>query len=318
MRQKKNRRDVSGILLLNKKEGMSSSQALVITRAIMAAQKAGHTGALDPEACGLLPICFGEAAKFSCFFLDGNKKYVATGRLGICTTTCDREGEVVETREIGDAFDKLEATLKSFIGEIEQVPPIYSAIKVDGKPLYKYARQGVEVEVPRRNVTIFDIKLLDTTDDSFTIEVTCSKGTYIRTLVSDIGRALGCGAYVSYLNRTAVEGLPEGPYYDIDTLQKIKDSRVNDNNFDDLDKLLLPLELAVKSLPIVSLPYAMAEPLTHGVRQGPDFSQCDFDKDLIKKDDDNVQIQCEGRFLGVGYFKKGILVPRRMMSNLDF
>ena len=318
MRVKKNRRDISGILLLDKKEDMSSSQALVITRAIMAAQKAGHTGSLDPAACGLLPICFGEAAKFSCFFLDGNKKYIATGTLGITTTSGDREGDVVIKRDVGNAMDSLYEVIEQFKGTITQVPPIYSAIKVNGKALYKYARAGVEVEIPKRQVTIFDIKVLDIKDDTFTVEVTCSKGTYIRTLIQDIGEALGCGAYVSYLRRSGVEGLPEGPLYSIDDLQAIKDSRSDIDDFSKLDELLLPLELCVASLPVVNLPYAMAEPLTHGVRQGRDFDGCDFDKSLIAKEEENVQIRCNGRFLGVGYFKKGMLIPRRMMSNLDF
>ena len=169
----------------------------------------------------------GEAAKFSSFFLEGNKRYLAQGTLGVVTTTGDREGEVVLERDIGDAVERLESVLEQFTGTITQVPPIYSAIKVDGKPLYKYARQGkeAEVEIPKRQVEIFELNLIEKTANTFTVEVYCSKGTYIRTLIADIGEALGCGAYVTHLRRTFVEGLPAGQMTTLDELQKLSNDR---------------------------------------------------------------------------------------------
>lgn len=304
------KRNISGILLLDKPEGISSSGALVKTRGIYRALKGGHTGSLDPLASGLLPICLGEAAKFSSYFLEGNKKYIATGLLGKTTTTCDREGEIVVERPIGDAFSRLNETLLQFTGKITQVPPIYSAVKVDGKPLYKYARQGKEVEIPKREIEIYSIKLVAATEDSFTVEVFCSKGTYIRTLIADIGEALGCGAYVTMLRRTYVEGLPENSMISLEKLQELADSRENPADFTELDKLLYPLDLAVNNLPLISLPYIMAEPLTHGVRQKIDLKKTD----LPANTDGPMQVRCEGIFIGVCQLNGSILVPLRMMA----
>ena len=304
------KRNISGILLLDKPEGISSSGALVKTRGIYRALKGGHTGSLDPLASGLLPVCLGEAAKFSSYFLEGKKKYIATGLLGKTTTTCDREGEIVAERPIGDAFSRLHETLLQFTGKITQVPPIYSAVKVDGKPLYKYARQGKDVEIPKREIEIYSIKLIETTDDSFTVEVYCSKGTYIRTLISDIGEALGCGAYVTMLRRTYVEGLPENSMISLEKLQELADSRENPTDFTELDKLLYPLDLAVNNLPLLSLPYNMAKPLTHGVRQGPNLKNAV----LPEQTDGPMQVRCEGIFIGVCELKDSILIPLRMMA----
>ena len=304
------KRNISGILLLDKHEGISSSSALVKARGIFRALKGGHTGALDPLASGLLPICLGEAAKFSSYFLEGNKKYIATGTLGRTTTTCDREGDIVIERPIGNALEKFPEVIKKFHGKIIQVPPIYSAVKVAGKPLYKYARQGKEVEIPQREIEIFYIKLLETTDTSFTVEVYCSKGTYIRTLISDIGEALGCGAFVSMLRRTFVEGLPQDKMITLDELQDLADGREDRSDFTKLDELLYPLELAVQRLPLVELPYEMAEPLTHGVRQGPDFSRAILPEDLSGP----LQVRYNGIFIGVCEFKNSQLIPLRMMA----
>ncbi len=318
MKRRKNSRDVSGILLLNKEYGMSSTQALIMARGIFSAAKAGHTGALDPLASGLLPICFGEASKFSSFFLEGQKKYITKGKLGVTTTSCDGEGEVVLTRPVNDAYDKIESVLESFRGTITQVPPIYSAIKVDGRPLYKYARAGIEIEIPKREVQILDLKLLDIDkdDETMTLEVTCSKGTYIRTLVSDIGEMLGCGAYVTYLHRVWVQGLPENQMVTLDELQKIKDNRENKDDFSELDKYLYKVDDAMSSLPLVNLSKAKALTYQYGVRQGPNFDDCDFDKSLIEQEDVDVQVRYQGKFFGVASFKKGMLISKRMMSNV--
>lgn len=317
------KRNISGIFLLDKPEGITSSTALVRTRAIFKAQKGGHTGALDPLASGLLPVCLGEAAKFSSFFLEGKKRYVAEGTLGRSTTTCDREGETVVERPVGDAMTRIAEVLEQFRGPIVQVPPIYSAVKVNGKPLYKYARQGreAEVEIPKREVEIFELKLLEQTETTFKIEVYCSKGTYIRTLVSDIGEALGCGAYVSHLRRIAVEGLPEGKMTTLEQLQQLADQRTDRSDFSTLDALLIPLEQALNNLPVVTIPQSLAEPLCHGMRVKP--------TDLLAATKagtatvptplpavtEMVQVHSDQVFLGVCHFdEQGFLRPQRMMG----
>ena len=201
-------RDVTGILLLDKPSGITSNAALQQVKHLYFARKAGHTGSLDPLASGILPICMGEATKVSAFLLDADKRYQVRCRLGIRTTTADAEGEVLEERPIGTySGDQLEAVFDGFRGRIEQIPPMYSALKHKGERLYKLARQGVEVEREPRPVNIYELTLAGQGDDWIDIDVHCSKGTYIRTLAEDIGEKLGCGAHVAALRRSAV-----GPY----------------------------------------------------------------------------------------------------------
>ena len=310
------KRNISGIFLLDKPEGITSSTALVRTRGIFKAQKGGHTGSLDPFASGLLPVCLGEAAKFSSFFLEGNKRYEAEATLGRTTTTCDRDGETVLERPIGDAMERLESVLEQFRGKITQVPPIYSAVKVNGKRLYKYARQGREdeEEIPKREVEILELKLLEKGENTFKVEVYCSKGTYIRSLISDIGEALGCGAYVSQLRRTFVEGLPQGTMHTLKELQDIADSREDRSDFSQLDAMLLPLESALSNLPVLELPVKLADPLSHGMRLGPDFSGAKMPEPMVKPNE-LVQVHCHDVFLGVCYFDEhNKLIPQRMMG----
>lgn len=308
------RRDIDGILLLDKPEGISSSQALVRVRGMYKAVKGGHTGALDPLASGLLPICLGQAAKFSSFFLEGDKRYLATGKLGEITATADREGAVILRRPVGDALQHLEGALAHFTGSITQVPPIYSAVKVAGKPLYAYARQGKEVAIPSRQVTIYELKLIDTTEDSFTVEVFCSKGTYIRTLIADIGEYLGCGAYVTALRRTYVAGLPD-KMIPLEELQKLADTKSVPDNFSALDALLLPIDLAVAGLPQLTLPQARASAFSHGVRQP--LSAVLKISTPTKLNTPLAIRTSSGRFLGVAELKDGLLIPKRLMAPLD-
>ena len=308
------RRDINGILLLDKPEGISSSQALVRVRGIYKAQKGGHTGALDPLASGLLPICLGQAAKFSSFFLVCDKRYVAVGKLGEITATADREGEVILRRPLGDALTRLPEAIAHFTGPITQVPPIYSAVKVAGKPLYAYARQGREVEIPSRDVTIYALKLLDTTADSFCVEVHCSKGTYIRTLIADIGEYLGCGAYVTSLRRTEVAGLPT-TMIGLDDLQQMANQKQSADDFAALDALLLPVDLAVGRLPQLTLPSARASAFTHGVRQ-PLASVVKHSRDFDMHEPLAIRAP-DGRFLGVAQLQDGMLIPKRLMAPID-
>lgn len=200
------RRDVHGILLLDKPVGMTSNRALQIAKQLLQARKAGHTGSLDPLASGLLPLCFGEATKVSRFLLDADKRYQAVFRLGVSTNTGDAEGELLETRPVTVGRREIEAAIACFRGEIEQIPPMYSAIKQGGQPLYKLAREGIVVERAPRQVTIYDYRLLGVEGDLATVDIRCSKGTYIRSLAHDLGELLGCGAHVAELRRTEMGG----------------------------------------------------------------------------------------------------------------
>jgi len=206
-RRRRSCNPVDGILLLDKPLGLTSNQALQTTKRLLNACKAGHTGSLDPIATGLLPLCFGEATKLSQFLLDADKRYRAVFRLGQVTTTYDREGEVVSEAPVTATRKEIEGAIQVFVGTIEQIPPMYSAIKQGGQALYKLARAGVEVERAPRTVTIHEFRLLAKHDPDIEVEIACSKGTYIRTLAHDIGQRLGCGAHVTGLRRLAVGAL---------------------------------------------------------------------------------------------------------------
>lgn len=201
------RNAVDGVLLLDKPRGLTSQQAVARAKRLLNARKAGHTGTLDPLADGLLPIGFGEAAKFSQFLLDADKRYLATLRLGAVTTTGDAEGEVIQQRPVAVTLAQITATLPQFIGPQQQIPPMHAAIKVDGKPLYAYARAGEIIVREPRSITINDMQFIDFIDKNIKIRISCSKGTYIRVLAEDIGAALGCGAHLVALTREAAGGL---------------------------------------------------------------------------------------------------------------
>ncbi len=242
-------RDVNGILLLDKPSGITSNDALQQVKRLYFAKKAGHTGSLDPLASGVLPICMGEATKVSAFLLDSDKRYKVRCQLGIRTATADAEGEVLETRPVGDYSPaQVEAVLEEFRGSIEQTPPMYSALKHQGQRLYKLARQGVEVERQPRPVEIYELSLGSQGEDWLEISVHCSKGTYVRTLAEDIGNRLGCGAHVTALRRTAV-----GPYRDdgLVTLERLKE--LKETNMPAMDELLLPIESALSQWPDIDL-----------------------------------------------------------------
>jgi tRNA pseudouridine55 synthase len=249
-RQRKKRgRNISGILVLDKPAGLSSNGALQHVKRLFNANKAGHTGNLDVPATGLLPICLGEATKVSAYLLDSDKIYRARCKLGVMTTTADAAGEVVSTNDVPE-FSKsdLEGILEKFIGDIEQVPPMYSALKQDGKRLYELAYKGIEVERKARNITIYGIKLIELSQDEFEMEVACSKGTYIRTLAEDIGKELGCGAHILTLRR-----LEAGPFKESQMITPEKLQEISDAGLQQLDELLLPMDSALNHLPEVRL-----------------------------------------------------------------
>jgi len=245
MGRRKKGRAINGIVLLNKAVGGSSNQVLQQVRRLYQAQKAGHTGALDPLASGMLPICLGEATKFSQFLLDADKTYEVTARLGIRTTTSDADGDIVSEREINADLSEIESACLSFIGESMQVPSMYSALKYKGKPLYSYAREGITVPREARKIHIFSltIEAIELPDVRMTVH--CSKGTYIRSLVDDIGEMLGCGAYVAKLHRTKVADYPQDKMRTMEAL----DCLTNEQDLSSLDAELLPMDTAVLSLP---------------------------------------------------------------------
>jgi tRNA pseudouridine55 synthase len=250
------KRPIDGVLLLDKPAGMSSNAALQKVRRALQAAKAGHTGTLDPMATGLLPLCFGEATKFASALLEADKTYLATLRLGIVTTTADAEGEILATQPVTVTQQDVLRVLDGFIGEIDQVPPMYSALKRAGTPLYALARRGIEVERSARRVTIRALRLTAWEGERFEIEVTCSKGTYIRTLAADIGAALGCGAHLAALRRTRVGRLDVAAALPLATLDNLDASA--------LTRLLLPVDSLLEDLPVATLSAAESARVLQG------------------------------------------------------
>lgn len=254
------RRRLDGVLLLDKALGLSSNHALQAARRLYNAEKAGHTGTLDPLATGLLPLCFGEATKFSGELLIADKRYVATVQLGVTTDTADAEGRVLQRRPVELDRPALETALAAFVGEIEQVPPMYSALKRDGKPLYEYARAGIELERAARRVSIYRLRLLDSSEligeGRFVFEVCCSKGTYVRTLAADIGERLGCGAHLAGLRRSGIGPMDVAAAYSMADLEGLTEEA--------RDALLLPPDGLLSGLTEVRLDAADAARLRHG------------------------------------------------------
>lgn len=256
-------RDVSGILLLDKPQGLSSNQALQRARHLFKARKAGHTGSLDPLATGLLPICFGEATKIAGYLLGSNKAYDAECRLGVTTTTYDAEGETVETRQV-PAFDDatLEAALQTLRGRIAQTAPIYSALKQGGVPLYKRARRGEDVEAPTREVDVFRLEIVSRSADALRLHVECGSGTYIRSLVRDLGEKLGCGAHLTALRRCWVDPFRAAPMHSLEAIE----ASLRDGGLQELDQLLLPIEQGLSALPRLAISDLEALLLRQGKR----------------------------------------------------
>ena len=250
--------DINGIVLLDKPQDISSNKALQTVRFLYTAKKAGHTGALDPLATGLLPICFGEATKFSQFLLDADKTYQVTAKLGERTTTSDSEGEVVETRDVTCDETQIRQMVESFVGLQDQQPSIYSALKYQGKPLYFYARQGIDVPRPIRQIEIFSISIDEIALPNVKMTVHCSKGTYIRTLVDDLGEKLGCGAHVIQLRRTQVTGFDGLPMFDLPSLQAMSEA--------ELAEKLLPMDAGIQHIPVIQLTDELADRFSNGQR----------------------------------------------------
>ncbi|MDM1329610.1 tRNA pseudouridine(55) synthase TruB [Acinetobacter indicus] len=259
------RRHISGVFLLNKPLGISSNAALQKVRWLFRAQKAGHTGALDPLASGLLPICLGEATKFSHFLLDSTKRYQTTIQLGHSTTTGDVEGEVLLEKAVPElSEEKILAVLQQFTGDIQQVPPMYSALKKEGRPLYELARKGIEIERDARPISIYALELLGFTDNSITLDVTCSKGTYIRVLGEDIAKALGSYGHLTYLHRIQTGHFDLIPSYTLDYLESLSEA--------EREALLLPVYAPIEHFPQVQVPEGRAEYFCRGMESNIDHA----------------------------------------------
>jgi tRNA pseudouridine55 synthase len=300
---KRIRRNVSGIILLDKPKGFSSNAALQKVRWLLNAEKAGHTGSLDPLATGVLPLCFGEATKFSQYLLDADKGYETLMQMGVTTTTADAEGEVIERREVTVGRDDIEAVLPRFRGQISQIPPMYSALKRDGQPLYKLARAGEVVEREARSVTIARLEMLGCEGEQARLSVACSKGTYIRTLVEDIGQALGCGAHVAELRRTQA-----GPFVlaQTVTLEELEQVHADGGN-EAVDRFLLPSDSGLEHWPLVQFSEHSAFYWLHGQAvRAPDAPKFG----MVRVQDHNA------RFIGIGEVSEdGRIAPRRLIRS---
>ena len=288
---------------MDKPAGISSNDVVQQAKRLFGAQKVGHTGSLDPLATGVLPLCFGEATKFSQYLLDANKTYWTRIRLGVSTETGDADGEVIaQVDATAITQTQVSDALEHFVGEIEQIPSMYSALKHQGQPLYKLARQGIEVERAPRTVTIYSAELLQFAEAYIELRVHCSKGTYIRSLAEDLGAALGCGGHVSALRRLAA-----GPYAEAQAVTLEQVSEIGDPQ--EMDALLLPVASAVSSWPSVRL----HEDTAHYVRQGQPVQVAHAPTDGWVQIFESAE---EDRFLGVGeVLTDGRIAPRRLVAS---
>ena len=289
---------MDGVLLFDKPLELSSNTALQKVRRLYQAEKAGHTGTLDPLATGLLPVCFGEATKFTISLLDADKRYRATIRLGQRTTTGDAEGEVIETRPVAVNEAQVLAVLTKFLGESRQLPPMHSAIKHQGRPLYEYIRKGETVERELRNIFIHELRLERLEGNELEFSVLCSKGTYVRTLAEDISEALGCGGHLIALRRT---GIGEFSLDDAHTMAQLEAMDAAQR-----DACLMPLDRLVQDLPRLELDEVQASRLAQGQKLGltDDFPP------------GKRRLYASGRFIGLGELASGRLVPSRLLSSV--
>jgi tRNA pseudouridine55 synthase len=297
---KKPRDLVDGVLLLDKPVGLSSNDALIKAKRVMNAKKAGHTGTLDPFATGLLPLCFGEATKFSQDLLEADKTYDATVHLGIMTTTGDTEGEAIETLPVDVTIEQIQAALARFRGPILQVPPMYSALKRDGKALYEYAREGITLEREARPVTIHGLELVAYEAPMLKIRVTCSKGTYVRVLGEDIGAALGCGAHLNALRRIQVGALTSATMITLEDLQAHAEPL----------SLLAPVDALLSTFPSVELTPELAKRFLNGQRLALGKEEV-----MVPAEQGRVRVYCDGKLLGTANLQEyAVLAPERLIA----
>ena len=303
MLTKPTKRNISGVLLLNKPIGITSNQALQITKHIFNASKAGHTGTLDPMATGLLPICFGEATKFSSILLSADKTYKATLKLGYISSTGDADGEISIAGNVNLTTKQVKLKLQGLIGKIMQTPPMHSALKHQGKPLYTYARKGIEIERKARVVTIYDLQLIALKENQMDIMVKCSTGTYIRTLAEDLGKVLGCGgAYITSLNRSVIGNLNLADAYTLDMLKRMSSTQC--------DTCLHPPDTLLLNLPTVIMNDLDAQRILHGQTvTNPTLANKFQEKEKIRLYDK------KNRLLGLGEITTcGEIIPKRLIA----
>jgi len=299
MARRKKGRAISGVLLLDKPQGLTSNAALQKVKRLYNAQKAGHTGALDPLATGMLPLCFGEATKFSQFLLESDKGYRVIGKFGQRTDSGDSTGEIIETKPVNFSQKQLEKALEKFRGDIMQIPSMFSALKHKGQPLYKYARKGIEIERPPRPVTIYQLDLIRFENDEVELEIECSKGTYIRNIIDDLGQALGCGAHVRMLRRNFVADYPVDQMMTLEQLEKDAEQGIN------LDDYLLPTDSAVLFLERAEIDVDSADYFSHG--QAINYPNLN-EGELIRVYSD------DGVFLGIAEVDdQDMLAPKRLV-----
>jgi len=302
MARRKKGRDIHGIVLLDKRQGISSNKALQEVKRLYNANKAGHTGSLDPLATGLLPVCLGEATKVSAFMLDDDKRYQTVIQLGVMTDTGDVDGVVIEEKAVPDITQQqLEKCLHSFVGEIEQVPPMYSALKHNGKKLYELAREGITVERKARKITIYGIENLGFSNNLLSLDVKCSKGTYIRTLAEDIGSYLGCGATVKELRRTAAGQFDLKDALTIEQLQALQHDT-------DLQSQLIAVDTPIQAIPAINISRSDKEL----VLQGQQISVSGEDVILGL-----CRIYYQQQFLGLGEMLMGAKIQPRKLFKLN-
>jgi len=307
-RPRRRGRDINGVLLLDKHQGLSSNDVLQKVKRIYNANKAGHTGALDPLATGMLPICLGESTKFSQFLLDADKRYRVIARLGQRTNTSDADGEVVQERPVEFTQEQLDAALDQFRGDSQQIPSMYSALKHQGKPLYEYARQGIDVPREARDITVYELQFIRWEGDELELEIHCSKGTYIRTIIDDLGEVLGCGAHVIYLRRVQVSNYPSERMVSLEQLQQMvaaaEEAGVEPRTV--LDPLLLPMDTAASHLPEINLTDVVAA----YVLQGQPVQVQGLPAEGMVR----INVGEKRRFIGVGEVDdQGRLAPRRLV-----
>jgi len=304
-------RDVNGIIILDKAQGMSSNACLQEVKRLFNANKAGHTGSLDPLATGVLPLCFGEATKISQFLLDADKIYRTRIKLGIRTDTADCEGSVISERDASKiGREQILDVLPQFTGDILQMPPMYSALKHQGTPLYKLAREGKEVVRASRPVTVYELALTDFSGDEIELEIHCSKGTYVRTIADDIGEALGCGAHVTALRRLQAGGFDESNCVTISTLRELHEGSTGDSAdpFSAMDQFLISADKAVEDLPAVFMPEITAR----FIKQGQPVMVRHLPTEGL------VRLYEEEEFIGIGVIlDDGRVAPRRLMTGPD-
>lgn len=292
--------NISGLLLFDKQQGLTSNQVLQDVKHLLNAKKAGHTGSLDPLATGLLPLCFGEATKLSCYLLDADKTYISTFKLGQCTDSGDAQGQITSTREVNVSRDSVEKTMASMVGSVDQVPPMFSALKKDGTPLYVLARKGIEIDRAPRRVKLYAFELIELNGNELKVSIRCSSGFYVRSLAHDLGELLGCGAHVCELRRTSVGTLSIASATTLSQLREIPEIAQRQQLLIAADKILHHMQTVELNAP-------------QAVRlfQGQSVQMGGLPANGLVR----LYLQPEMKFLGVGLIVQGYTIkPKRLVN----